>query len=462
MRDRPGIGMTLGRWMLLPLLLCFALTGGVVAQDDGPDAEPTTNPGPSRLIERDTPTRAPRVLEETVTPEGIVSTVVELPAVADTYIASEWPQQNFGDDALYLGYDLVCDPCFGAQRMLLQFDVTRHVPEGAVVNDARLRLHLNWSSPEDDSPMPTLLRQLLSPWGEDSATWESEPEWGPIHAENEVGSVITWYEWDVTTLVGEWVGGTADNYGVEIIGDERVQERERAFYSRETPNTLYPRLVVDYTDLNDTQAPDVTVDPLPVFVDRDFIVSWSGTDPGGSGIASYDVQFRVDDGDWIDWLVGVTSSSAVFAAGQHGRFYQFRARGEDRAGNVELFGEPEAGTTVDARAPATEVDPLPTVSRSSSFTVSWTGQDDGSGIAYYDVWYRFNQGGWNLWQDQTLTTSTTFNTEEDGVYEFEARAVDEVGNVEMFTGEPEASILVDARAPFVEPRGWLPLIFRNR
>jgi hypothetical protein len=96
------------------------------------------------------------------------------------------------------------------------------------------------------------------------------------------------------------------------------------------------------------------------------------------------------------------------------------------------------------------------------FTVTWTGEDDGSGIRYYDTRYRFNDGSWVLWQDQTLVTGTTFTAMNDGVYDFEARAVDEIGNAEAFTGRPEASIIVDVEAPFVQPRAWLPLISRNR
>ena len=460
MRNKGG---SLIRWRgkaLLLMLLVFGLVGDVLAQEDGPEPPVAKGPLP-RVTEREAPTRESEILERRVTPEGHVNTVVELPAVADTYIASEWPRQNFGTDALYLGYNLESDPNFGAERMLLRFDVAGNIPEGVVVNDARLRLHLNYSSPPDDAPMPNHLRQLLSAWGESTVTWDREPTWGPIRDENEIGTAITWYEWDLTNLVGEWVARTAENHGVEILCDERVQQRERAFYSRETTNALYPRLVVDYTDFSDTEAPVATVDPLPEFADRDFTVSWSGKDPGGSGIASYDVQYRVDGGDWVNWLVDVTFSSAVFAAGQNEEFYEFRARAEDRAGNIEPFGAPEASTTVDAEPPMTVVDPLPTITRSSMFTVTWTGEDDGSGIRYYDTRYRFNDGSWVRWQDQTLVTGTTFTAMNDGVYDFEGRAVDEIGNMEAFTGRPEASIIVDVEEPFVQPRAWLPLIFRN-
>ncbi len=440
-------------------LLALGLAITAVAQVQ-PARAGGRRPGEPGSLELDASAYDPKILERRVTPEGEVKTVIELPAEADTYIASEWPQQNFGDKgALFLGYNLDSDPYFGAQRMLLRFDVLSNIPEGAAVREARLKLYLIYSSPEDDVPMGTHLRQTASAWDEYSVTWETEPKWGPLRAENEVGSVEGWYEWDVTDLVGDWATGAVDNHGMSIHCDERVQQRERGFYSREAPNALYPRLVIDY--VMDTEVPEVTVDPLPEFVGRDFTVSWSGFDPGSSGIESYDVQYRVDGGEWKDWLVEVTYTAATFAAGQHDRLYEFRARGRDLAGNVEPFGEAEAATTVDAKPPTTRVDPLPSIIRARSFTVSWTGLDEVSGIHHYDVRYRFGGGEWVPWQSETLTTSVTFTAMSDGLFDFEARAVDNVGNVESFTGRAEASIIVDAEPPFVEPRVWLPLVVRG-
>jgi len=435
----------MGTLMLIGSLLVPAMR--VAAQEDGPGPQDGERTAPSRLLQREAPEREPRVLERKTTPQGHVDTVVELPAEADVYIASEWPNQNFGMDALYVGYNQVGEDSFGAERMILRFDVLSTIPEGSVINDARLKLRLNYSSPWDDDPMGTILRRLCSSWGEMDVTWNREPDWREIRARADVGSAVDWYAWDVTGLVQDWVDRTHANHGMEIIGDETVQQRERAFYSRETTNQYYPRLVVNYTVFHDDQPPIVSVNALPDIVDRDFVVSWSGKDPGGSGIASYDVQYRVDGGAWANWIVDATASSATFAAGQDGRFYEFRARGEDRAGNVELFGAPEASTTVDAEPPSTSVDPLATYTTRSSFTVSWTGHDDGSGIQYFDVRYRFEGGSWIPWQQQTLATSATFNAFKDGAYAFEARAVDEFGLVEDFTGQPEAATWVDTEPP---------------
>jgi hypothetical protein len=262
----------------------------------------------------------------------------------------------------------------------------------------------------------------------------------------------------MTDVVQNWYDGTYANDGVEIIGDETVQQRERAFYSRETPTQFFPQLVIEYADSNDTEPPIVTVNPLPAYSPRQFTVQWSGTDVGEAGIDYYDVQVRVDDGDWQDWLTEVTTTTTEFAQGENGRFYEFRARGVDNNSNVEAYGDPEASTTVDTMPPETAVNPLPTITDSNVINVSWSGTDEGSGIAYYDIQVRINDGPWQLWIPQTLATSAQYNAPADGYYAFEARAVDELGFAEAFNNEAEAAVIVDMVAPFVVPQVWLPAI----
>jgi hypothetical protein len=410
------------------------------------------------LIEREAPAREPVVRDGDVLTQGLTTSVIELPAVADTYIASEWPDQSFGADALYLGYNLLeGEDHFGAERILLRFDVLNNLPAGAVINDAQLWLRLNWAYPADDAPMGTVVRRLASAWEESTVTWNREPEWAETRTTAYVSSTLGWYEWDLTALVQGWAAGTYENYGIEVIGDERVQQRERAFYARETSTDFFPRLVIDYTDDADTQPPDVRVDPLPDYVVRSFSVSWGGEDPGGSGIASYDVQYRINGGTWTDWLVDVTFDAADFMNGQNARVYAFRARGEDYAGNVEAFGKAQAVTTVDAQAPTAAVAPLPSVIGTTSFPVSWSGSDEGSGIQHYDVRYRIGDNDWVLWQSQTTATSATFTAPGDGLYAFEARATDHLGLQETYTGQPETSTIVDAEPPFVQPKVWIAL-----
>lgn len=64
-------------------------------------------------------------------------------------------------------------------------------------------------------------------------------------------------------------------------------------------------------------------------------LQWSGSDPGGSGIAGYDVEYRLGEaGPWMPYLTGTTSTSVAFPV-TRGMTYSFRARATDAAGNVE-------------------------------------------------------------------------------------------------------------------------------
>jgi hypothetical protein len=433
--------------ILMTVLLLWSLTVAALAQD---------STEPPRETTRKAPPREPIILEQ-----NGANTILQLPPLADTYIASERPNQNFGSDALFLGYNLVGGDNFGAERMLLRFDIANNIPGGAVINSAVLRLHLSFSSPTNDTPMGTVLRRLASPWSEFTVTWNTEPTWTMVDDTTFVGSELTWYEWEMTEVVENWYLETYPNDGLEIIGDETVQQRERAFYSRETPTQFFPQLVIDYTNLNDTQPPTVIVEALPTYSPRHFTVEWNGTDTGGSGIDYYDVQVRVDEGEWMDWVTGTTTTTAEYTQGENGRFYQFRARGVDNSGNVEPYSSAEASTTVDTLPPTVTVDPIaPNVTASTLITVSWSGTDNVSGIQYYDVQMRINNGSWSLWIPQTLATSAQFQAFADGFYAFEARAVDNLGLIEVFNNQAEATVIVDAEPPFIVPQVYLPLVVK--
>jgi RHS repeat-associated protein len=66
-------------------------------------------------------------------------------------------------------------------------------------------------------------------------------------------------------------------------------------------------------------------------------VAWSGTDQG-SGVATYDVQVKVDDGDWTAWLTATTATEAVYS-GELGHQYTFRARATDHVSNTGAWAE---------------------------------------------------------------------------------------------------------------------------
>jgi len=67
-----------------------------------------------------------------------------------------------------------------------------------------------------------------------------------------------------------------------------------------------------YTNTIDTGPPTSTVEALPATSRAQFEVSWTGDDPNGSGIASYDIYVSEEGGPFILWQQAVTATMATF------------------------------------------------------------------------------------------------------------------------------------------------------
>ncbi|HYN87635.1 MAG TPA: DNRLRE domain-containing protein, partial [Ardenticatenaceae bacterium] len=357
------------------LLLCVLLgpVPPVGAQDPEPRDPKFTQVPPA-------PDRPPEVLVlEELGPEAVRTEVV-IEAADDAYISSNFPAERLGrGTSLYLGYDATA-PAFGAQRILLKFNLpTTLIPRDATINRARVRLYMARAIPPNDAPMRTHLRLLGSAWDEATVTWPG-PTWAsaPIPGIT-LDTAACWKAWDVTDIVEDWVRTPSSNFGLELFGEEEAFEQEREFVASEAAGGNYPRLIVDFTA--DKAAPVTTVQALPATSSRTFTVSWGGNDPGGSGIAHYDVQYRVNEGEWVAWLNRVTFRSREFSGDRWNR-YEFRVRATDRAGNVEAFGAGEARTVIPANQetllPGSEAD----FNADGTADILWRDVDDGWVYAY--------------------------------------------------------------------------------
>ncbi len=79
--------------------------------------------------------------------------------------------------------------------------------------------------------------------------------------------------------------------------------------------------------------------------------------------------------------------------------------------------------------PTSTVHLLPEVVYSPTFTVTWEGQDNQSGVWLYDVQVRDGaEGEWSDWWHSTSATSGQFSGQHGHTYHFRSRAMDCVGN----------------------------------
>jgi hypothetical protein len=400
------------------------------------------------------------VLNRELTPSGAI---VDLLPNQDTYTTSGMPDSNWGSSSnLRVGYNITNGR--GAERIYFQFPV-EVAPSNVTINKAEMHFYRSSLSPSGDAPMGAVLRHLNSTWNANTLTWNSNlPAWGGVALEGEIPASTGWGTVDLTQFVRQWVSGERANNGFVVIGNETPLQRERSFYSRNTSNSsLRPFLRVDYSVCTDTTPPSVWVNafPSPWIATDKFTVSWGGDDSGGSGIDRFNVQYRKDNGGWVDWKVGTTSTSAEFTSGD-GK-YDFRAQAIDKCSNSSGWSSPQT-INVDTTPPVSTILPFSTsIIPTTTFGVFWAGSDgNGSGINLYNIYWRFGSNPWSLLTTvPPSTTSTTFNaTSGDGPYFFKAEAVDNVGNAEKTKNLPDASIMVDTDGD-VLPYMWFPEVFQT-
>jgi outer membrane protein assembly factor BamB len=110
----------------------------------------------------------------------------------------------------------------------------------------------------------------------------------------------------------------------------------------------------------DIDSPDAKVLPLKAAYNQyQFEVSWTGTDTGGSGIRSYDIQFRTGAGEaWQNWFTDVATTFATFGPKdpievKENMVYYFQARARDNAGNIGAYagGDGDTWTVIDMTPP---------------------------------------------------------------------------------------------------------------
>ncbi len=111
----------------------------------------------------------------------------------------------------------------------------------------------------------------------------------------------------------------------------------------------------------------------------------------------------------------------------------------------------ECLNTIDAGRPSSQVAALPATMGTSSFLVTWSGQDDagGSGIVGYDIYVSTDNGPFVLWKDNTAQTQATFTGQNGHTYAFYSTAQDAVGHVEQAPATPDAQTQVRIQARVV-------------
>jgi hypothetical protein len=207
-----------------------------------------------------------------------------------------------------------------------------------------------------------------------------------------------------------------------------------------------------------------------------FPVTWSGMD-NLSGIRSYDVEFRIDEGGWEPLVTDTIATIFNVTGATSGQKWEFRARATDNVGNVGPWpSDPQAFTYV-LTVPVVVMQPIvpsvikPTSPVTDSITLNWASfTPPGTTITSFTVYYNYNNQGRVAWTPPLAgnVSSVVFPYKElgfgDGIFVFDVIARNNRGDVTPIDtpiGQlAQASVIVDL-ADTIAPREFMPQIYEN-
>lgn len=266
---------------------------------------------------------------------GIADESLTLPSVADTFVESGHPSEDWGTyKTIWIGYDQAGG--YRVERSLLSFDASS-IPVGSKIEAATLRLYLAATTP-NNPPMAIGAYRVVGSWPE-NITWSQQVslpvEDTPVKTIS-VGTGFTWYEWDVLSALQAWVN-TRDttSFGLMLKGDENIGQHERAFWSKDCSDSdcgsqpgQRPKLEVRYSLSTPTltSTPTVTATPsatptrtptrTPTATPKGLWAAWR--EPGRVILLpisrTVDVVFDYYNGPGVD-VSAVVAGNAVFEDG---------------------------------------------------------------------------------------------------------------------------------------------------
>lgn len=136
----------------------------------------------------------------------------------------------------------------------------------------------------------------------------------------------------------------------------------------------------------------------------------------------------------------VTSYTHTFDQDHPGLHWRVTAQNDRGTNDSEVWV-----VGIDRTPPTSAVDALPDVTTGTSFTVHWDSRDERSGVDCTNVQVREGaNAAWTDWFSCTPEPASLFRGQIGHTYEFRARARDEAGNFEEFSGDAaDASTTVE-------------------
>ncbi len=176
----------------------------------------------------------------------------------DTWVKADRPTNNYGATS----QSTITTDGTNRKYFLSKFDVSS-IPSGSQIISAKMMMYHDWIGSGISTDEYSLYSMLVD-WGEGNGNWSASPggttwntsdsttpwSWDSNHDTTAIATskVIHnssgWQEWDVRSLVQDWVSGTRNNHGLLIKGSENIPSTE--FYSSDSWSNR-PKLIITYT-----------------------------------------------------------------------------------------------------------------------------------------------------------------------------------------------------------------------
>ena len=160
---------------------------------------------------------------------------------------------------------------------------------------------------------------------------------------------------------------------------------------------------------------------------------WSPATDNLSGIGGYSYSWSHGVSTVPDDSLDTTDTSVVDYPLADSNDWYFHVRAIDAAGNAAAGAAHLGPFKIDTLAPVSQLS-SPSTATNATFALTWSGSDNVSGIASYDIEVRDTTTGtaWTALLTQVTSTSTTYPGENGHIYEFRIRARDNAGNVQAW------------------------------
>ncbi len=212
-----------------------------------------------------------------------------------------------------------------------------------------------------------------------------------------------------------WIAGNNYNvvedsasFGLDIDLRPQINTivRVNGTVDRETGIVLWHFLSLDPATMDITEDPDAGFLPP------------NSTSPEGEGFVSYSIGLK-------ETVVHNTTISA-------------------QAKIVFDFNEPIYtniySNTIDRESPVSIIHKIEATNTENVYEIFWQGEDDKSGIDYFNIYMSIGGGDYKLWNSANENLSDTLRMDGSKSYKFFSQSVDKLGNVEPYKGYAEETV----------------------